>query len=183
MKETGSFSRRKNLRANGRSSALWRLNMPPSSAWSTGLVLDRVPAVPGGVQNTGLKVWSPPSWAGCKCGAQACRHPGRGTSAGLTAWLSCPFSAFLGAGVAAVSGGVKIRGSRSSVCKAAAAFVRKRPGLLKFAFFLPAFPYGVSQAGSSSSTVTPSHRHSPDVRCRRCGCQCVSLASPCEAQA
>ena len=30
-------------------------------------------------------------------------------------------------------------GSRSLVCKAAAAFVRKRAGLLKFAFFMPAF--------------------------------------------
>ena len=48
------------------------------------------------------------------------------------------------AGVAAVPGGVQIRGSRSLVCKAAAAFVRKRPGSLKFASFLPAFHVGVT---------------------------------------
>ena len=46
--------------------------------------------------------------------------------------------------VAAVPGGVQIRGSLSLVCKAAAAFVQERPGVLKLAYFLPAFPLGVT---------------------------------------
>ena len=40
-------------------------------------------------------------------------------------------------GVAAVPGGIQIRGSRSLVCKAAAAFSLKPVEVLKFAFFLP----------------------------------------------
>ena len=52
----------------------------------------------------------------CRAMVGCCRRPGRGINTGLTSW----------------------------VCKAAAAFVRKRLGLLKSAFFLPAFPMGVT---------------------------------------
>ena len=64
----------------------------------------------------------PLSWAGYKYGAQACRRPGRGTSMGLIS-------------------GCHVLFLRALVL---AAFVQKRPGLLKFASFLPAFPLGVT---------------------------------------
>ena len=64
----------------------------------------------------------PPSWAGYKYGAQGYRRPGRGKSTGLR--------------LAAVLGGVQIRGSLSLVCKAAAAFFMTTDEVLKFDFVL-----------------------------------------------
>ena len=55
-----------------------------------------------------------------------CRRPGL-----------CVFASRAMVGVAAVPGGIQIRGSRSLVCKAAAAFSLKPVEVLKFAFFLP----------------------------------------------
>ena len=68
-----------------------------------------------------------------------CRRPGRGINTGLSGFI---FASWLV--VAAVPGGVQIRGCRALVCKAAAAFVQKCLGFLKSALFLPAFPLGVT---------------------------------------
>ena len=65
-------------------------------------------------------------YAGC------CRRPGRGTNTGL-----CVFACRAMVGVAVVPGGIHVRGSRSLVCKAAAAFSLKPVEVLKFALFLP----------------------------------------------
>ena len=65
-------------------------------------------------------------YAGC------CRRPGRGTNT----WLSVSACRAM-VGVAAVPGGVQIRGSFSLVCKAAAAFALTYDDLPKFDFVLP----------------------------------------------
>ena len=63
-----------------------------------------------------------------------CRRLGRGFNTGLAV-----FARRAMVGVAAVPGGVQIRGSLSLVCKAAAAFALKHAELLKFALVLPRF--------------------------------------------
>ena len=62
-----------------------------------------------------------------------CRRPGRGINTGLSGFFA-PWLV-----VAAVPGGVQIRGCPALVCKAGAAFVRKCLGLLNSAFFLLGF--------------------------------------------
>ena len=61
-----------------------------------------------------------------------CRRPGRSTNTGLYV-----FACRAMVGVAAVPGGIQIRGSRSLVCKAAAAFALKPAEVLKFDFVMP----------------------------------------------
>ena len=159
--------------------------MPPSSVWPIGLLLDRVAAVPGGVQNTGLKDCSPPSWAVYKYGAQILA---------IHLHLAVSGEPFCCGGSELVCLVAMFHPELcSSAAVKAARWAQRDVDLHGIGCLRPGLPRLSEVCLFSLCTQSGCHRldlprprfhhalcglwlwHSPDVRCRRCCCQCVQL--------